>query len=184
MPIDDTDLALRQLGDWFQRGQMSEDEIVEGVVKAGAMHWVLAFRILRRREDAEDALQDALTGFILALRDGRVIRNPKAFVARSVINRAITIARSRRRELPLEIDSATDPLTPELLAYYREVREALECLPADTSQLVIAQAIDGLTARQTAVELGRSHQSVRSAYYRGRLKLKEKLSGSDRPRPT
>jgi len=97
----------RELVERAQRGGL---EAFSQLVKASAPRLKgVANLILRDRERAEDALQDALP---LAGRDLRALRDPDAWLRRLTVNACYKAAGRERKRSSLEMHLAPDPGVP------------------------------------------------------------------------
>lgn len=165
------------------------DEALEALVREHSrLVYRIAYAVLRRHHDAEDATQET---FMRVLRyssklDG--IENPKAWLARIAWRVAIDRTRhlGTRREVPLddpenpaaEIASSATP-TDET-AHGTQVTAALGALitmlPAKLRDPLVLSAIEEMSPREVAAVLGINEAAVRSRVFRARKILKEKLA--------
>ena len=144
----------------------------------------IALRILRRRESAEDVVQDVF----VKLWNGQATFNPAAgsgfaFLATIARNRALDIAR-RRAETFLGDDKEMEDVvdlspSPEAVASDRaEFRALLLCLAglADGPRnAIMAAYLDGATGEEIARKLGAPVGTVKSWIHRGLAALRECL---------
>ncbi len=144
------------------------------------------WRIVREREAAEDALQDALT-IIWKKRDA-VARHPKpeALILRISVNAAIDAVRKRRRRLRHEAtglpdDRAGDTAAP--LAEEAEGREllssvlgAIGCLSRRQATAVLLRVIEEQSYEDIARAMGCSESTARVNVMRGRARLARLLA--------
>jgi RNA polymerase sigma-70 factor, ECF subfamily len=142
----------------------------------------VAQRLVARREDAEDVVQDA---FLSVLKHADSFRPEGAFrpwFLRIVANRARNLLRSRvvwdADEIPSDAPSPVP--SPEWDA---ERRELAERIAAGVGRLdpVARQAVqlfyaDGLTGAEVAAVLNLSHGTVRWHLHRARTRLREILA--------
>jgi RNA polymerase sigma-70 factor, ECF subfamily len=137
--------------------------------------WAVALRTLGDREEAADALQDAL---VSALRAADRFRGESAvttWLHRIVVNACLDRARRRqsRPTVPLpEIEPVTfasrePPDTDTALT----VRAALTQLPADQRVALVLLDMQGYTVAEIAELLGVAEGTVKSRCARGRAKL-------------
>ncbi len=146
-------------------------------------------------DDAEDVMQDAL---LKTYRYAGRIHAPDAFrtwLYRTVRNACLMKRRRRvdepRRLLslddlmpsrdgrPLPIDVPDPALQPDALAANRalgrQLRRALDTLPAPYRMLVFLRDMEGLSTRETAKVLGISEANVKTRLHRARLFLRQQL---------
>ena len=135
----------------------------------------VALRILGDREEAEEAVQDA----IWQIWSGRVRYDPlrgrfRTWVFMIARSRALDRLRRRSSAHPApEPVEAHDP-TPEL-ELARDVRESLAALGDDQREAIVLAFYDGLTHDEIAARLGNPVGTVKSRIRRGLLELRAAL---------
>lgn len=144
-----------------------------------------ALRILRRRDLAEEALQEA---FVSIWRHAGEFKPEKAlpqtWLAAIVRNRALDLLRSRRPEDPLDDDEQMealpsefpDPLQKTLAS--REARALLECLdqlPGKQRQVILLSYFHGLSHAELAQRVAEPLGTVKTWIRRGLESLKRCL---------
>lgn len=146
-----------------------------------------AWNIVREREGARDALQDALATVWRKRETVAAHPNPEALLLRicreSAIDQVRQVARRGLRETAVEelpeAEGATreTPLTrlcdAELAA---GIRKAVAALPGNQSLAVIMRIVEGLPYEEVAATLGCSEATARVHVKRGREKLREGLT--------
>jgi RNA polymerase sigma-70 factor, ECF subfamily len=143
---------------------------------------------LRRREDAEDAVQTTFLHAVRGLRRGVVPSTEVAWllgIARNVcLSRWESAGRLSRLESPCdphELDrrsDATESSRDELIG----LEDALQQLPDQQRQAVLLRDWRGLSYEEVAVQLGVSQAAVETLIFRGRRTLAELLR--EEPRTT
>lgn len=140
--------------------------------------FALALSRLGRVEDAEDAVQSALLGF-LARGGAAGISDPAAYLRTAVLNRCRNrVGRARPGvSLPDEPLSPAEP--PGSAAARRElsglVRDAIRGLPQAYRAVVWLVHVEGLTPGEVAAATAANVHTVKSALARGRKLLRERL---------
>jgi len=136
----------------------------------------VALRILGDRQEAEEAVQDA----IWQIWTGRVRYDPLRGRFRTwvfMIARSRALDRLRRRASALrpapERVEAHDPV-PEL-ELARDVRESLAALGDDQREAIVLAFYDGLTHDEIAARLGNPVGTVKSRIRRGLIELRTAL---------
>ena len=141
----------------------------------------LALRILRRREIAEEIVQDA---FVVIWRNAHTFdpgRGPAmAWLARIVRNRCIDVLRQRGRETPLDeasIEDWEDPMSSpaDLAALSRDARRMQDCLDEleESSRKVLRLVYyEGLPYKEVAVQLGVPLGTVKTWVRRSLIRLR------------
>ena len=124
-----------------------------------------------------DVVQDA---FVQLVRQPRLPDNVAGWLYRVVRNGAITVARSTARRRRHEIaagsnqpdwfdERETNELDPQAAAV------ALQELPVDQREIVVAHLWGGLSFEQIAAVVGTSSSSAHRAYHAALIKLRESL---------
>jgi RNA polymerase sigma factor (sigma-70 family) len=145
----------------------------------GSLVYAVAYRVLGRRELAEEATQQAFLRAWQAADRIDVTRDPASWLATIAKHAAIDVYRheSRRGADPLSQVSAADAavvtLPPELdtLDAVWHVRQAIDQLPSDEATIVRMQHLEGLTHSEIAAELGIAVGTVKSRSHRAHRKL-------------
>jgi RNA polymerase sigma-70 factor (ECF subfamily) len=142
----------------------------------------LALSILRRRDLAEDIVQDS---FILAWRHARSFDSRRgtamAWLARIVRNQCFDVMRKRGREAPLDdalMQSWEDPAPgpADLTALSRDARRLRNCLEEldqGPRKSMILAYYEGLTFAEVAGRLGAPLGTVKSWIRRGLIQLRD-----------
>ena len=141
----------------------------------------LALRMLRRRELAEEIVQDS---FVLFWRSAHTFDPSRgsamAWLARIVRNRCIDVLRQRGRETPLDdasIEDREDPLPSpaDLAALSIDARRLQECLGEldESSRKVLGLVYyEGMTYQEAAVHVGAPLGTVKGWARRGLVRLR------------
>jgi RNA polymerase sigma-70 factor, ECF subfamily len=150
-----------------------------------------AFRILRNRQDAEDAAQRS---FQRAFANLDKFREDSAFltwVTRIAINEALMMLRQRRVTIPIfessngeaqsapAFDPADERPTPEQAAAQSERRtdviKAISCLRKSLRSVLLLRDFHGLTSAETARQLGLTVSAVKARTRHARRHLRQHL---------
>jgi RNA polymerase sigma-70 factor (ECF subfamily) len=177
----------------------TDEEVVERVLAGDrALFEVLVRRhngrlyraaraILRRDDEAEDAVQDAYVGAFAELSRFRGDAPFGAWLLRIAVNAAL--ARRRRGRTLVAIDPVRDGLAevetmdhgddPERATGNRELRHALEAavdaLPAPLRTVFVLRDVEGLSTAEAAAALGLSAENVKVRLHRARAALRQRL---------
>jgi RNA polymerase sigma-70 factor, ECF subfamily len=142
----------------------------------------LALRILKRRELAEEIVQDA---FVLVWRNAHTFDpgrgSAMAWLARIVRNRSIDVLRQRGRETPLDqasIEDCEDPLPnpADLAALSHDARRLHDCLGKleEHSRKVLGLVYyEGMTYQEAAIHVGAPLGTVKSWVRRSLIRLRD-----------
>jgi RNA polymerase sigma-70 factor, ECF subfamily len=152
---------------------------------------VIAGRILRNREDAEDAVQQAFKHAFVHLNSFQGDSRFSTWITRIVINEALQLLRKRRPGhtsleastpdgtiKPLEIEDVA--ATPEERYTDKELREVLREAVGELRpifrKVVQLYEIGELSSAKTARKLGLSNGTVKARAFRARRVLRQKLA--------
>jgi len=149
-----------------------------------------AFRILRNRQDAEDAVQRSFQRAFTNLCRFREDSTFSTWVTRIAINDALMLLRQRRAntrlqennddaEAPSVLDSADKGPTPEQALVESELRvaviHAISRLHKSLRIVVLLRELLGLTSAETARRLGLTVTAVKARTFRARRSLRKYL---------
>lgn len=154
--------------------------------------WAVALRTLHDREEAADAVQDALLSAHRAAARFRGDSLVTTWLHRIVVNACIDRARRRQAHptVPLPDGNRDDGVLggPEPAAppidhdTALDVRQALAAIPADQRAALVLVDVEGYPVAEAAVMLGVAEGTIKSRCARGRAKLALQL-GHLRGRP-
>jgi RNA polymerase sigma-70 factor, ECF subfamily len=165
--------------------------------------YAMAYRITRRREDAEDVAQTAFMSAFEHLAGFREESSFATWVTRIAVNAALKVLRKRKGLPTVAFDESTHALAvksdlreegdiphPDYIADWRgdpaklvarkELRklmdEAIEELPEKHRVVFVLRDLQEMSVRETAEALGISEANVKVRLLRARLALREKLT--------
>jgi RNA polymerase sigma factor (sigma-70 family) len=138
--------------------------------------FALALAVTRDRQLAEDVLQDVFVQVYAgagSYRGGK----PRAWIMRIARNRAISVLRKRKHELPLPEPAPGEnaAAAPEL-SEAPDLEAALAALDGRDREIVVLSAVAELTNREIAGVLGMPQGSVSWRYRRAMSELRERLA--------
>lgn len=139
----------------------------------GARLYRYALVLLASRRDAEDAVQNVFVR--LAGQNGQLarLREPLAYLVRSVRNEAISCLRRRRRiseqEPAEDLVTAAEPAVDD--DRRRRLQEGLKRLPSEQREAIALHAFEGLTFGEIGEFLGESPHTIASRYRLGVARL-------------
>jgi len=171
--------------DLVERAQHGDREAYVDLIHARMdMLYVLAHRILRDVDRAEDALQDAL---VIAWRDLRGLRDPDrldAWLHRLVVNVCIAQAtRERRRTANLRVLPIDGPAAPDELLSVAD-RDLLERgfrrLPPDQRAILVLHHYLGYAPAEIAETLGIPAGTARSRLHHAHRAMRAALEADAR----
>lgn len=143
--------------------------------------WAVALRTLGDREDAADALQDALVSALRGAAGFRGDAQVTTWLHRIVVNACLDRARRQRARptVPLPEAGPNEPADPRDPLAQREtaaeVAAALARLPLEQRAAIVLVDIEGLGVAEAALVLGVAEGTVKSRCSRGRARLAEFL---------
>jgi RNA polymerase sigma-70 factor, ECF subfamily len=166
--------------DLIARAQAGEAAAFEEILsRHGRALYQVAFAILGTHEDAEDALQEVAIRSLHALRRFDRRRPLIAWLRRIMVNECYSRLRRPRTGEWVDTETpATDGLPhrdTESAETVRQVRQALETLPARQRVAVVLVGFDGMDQRAAAEAMGCSVGALKSHLHRARGKLKSQL---------
>ena len=135
--------------------------------------------ITGNRQDAADAVQDALVGF-LAKPPARRIDNLAAWITVVAANRARDLMRSRSAESRAyaKVGTADESVDDGLAGLDVDVKAALEALPDRQKQVCVLHYLLDQSVEQIAEGLGVSTGTVKTQLHRARKALASRLQTS------
>jgi RNA polymerase sigma-70 factor, ECF subfamily len=167
----------------------SEDEVLEGLVRQHArLVYRIAYAVLRRHHDAEDATQET---FIRVLRYGHrlaQVEDHKTWLARIAWHVAVGQSNQSRRKKETPLDDSAAPrqelasadLSADDAVHGSQVGAQLErliaALPEKLRQPLILSTVEEISPQEVAETLGISEAAVRSRVFRARQILRDKLA--------
>jgi RNA polymerase sigma-70 factor (ECF subfamily) len=170
--------------------ERSQDEVLEGLVRDySKLVYRIAYAVLRRHQDAEDATQETFMR-VLRYRSKLVqVENLKTWLARIAWRVAIDRNSQRGRAREITLDDSERPVkevasseTPaDATVHGDQVSAVLErliaSLPEKLCQPLILSTIEEMSPKEVAATLGINEAAVRSRVFRARQILREKLAG-------
>lgn len=148
----------------------------------GNQGFALALRILRHREDAADAVQDAMHQMVRKQASFDAARGSlRAWFLKIVRNRCLDIQRKSRPTTGYQsLDPVdTGPTGPDQSMQQQElntvVQQALNQLPVDAREIILLRDFDALSYAEISQVLGIASGTVMSRLHRARQQLREKV---------
>ena len=149
------------------------------VQRFGRRGYAVAFRLLGRREDAEDAVQQAF----LRAYESRASYNARwrfsTWFYRILVNTCVDELRRRRPTEPVEASDIPSAETPERTAMDRERQQSLQgalaLVPTEARIVLTLYYGDGKSYREIGEIRGVSVNTVKTHLRRGRLALRRAL---------
>ncbi|HEX2115716.1 MAG TPA: sigma-70 family RNA polymerase sigma factor [Alphaproteobacteria bacterium] len=145
----------------------------------------IALRIMKRRDRAEEVLQDAFVSVWQRARDYDAAKGSvMTWMASIVRNRAIDVLRRDRPSVSIDdapgqeswASAAPDPFEATLASVEaRRVRDCLETLDEKPRRAIMLAYYDGLTQEELASKLEAPLGTIKSWVRRGLLRLKDCL---------
>jgi RNA polymerase sigma-70 factor, ECF subfamily len=169
--------------------ERSPEELLEGMVREHArMVYRIAYAVLRRHHDAEDATQETFMRVLRYNSTLAAVENTKTWLAR--IAWRVAVDRSKRHarmqeipledpEKPVEVATSNTPAdeTVSGAQFSARLEKLIAALPSKLREPLILSTLEEMSPREVAVTLGINEAAVRSRVFRARQILKEKLTG-------
>jgi RNA polymerase sigma-70 factor (ECF subfamily) len=136
-----------------------------------------ALRMMRRREDAEDAVQDtflAYHGKAPSLSDDAV----GPWLRRVLINRCLDRLRRGRRWQESEVEEATLTTAPARADLKVDLETAVAALPEKARVVFVLHDVEGLMHREISELLEVSEGTTKSQLFRARRLLREAIEST------
>ncbi|WP_433054150.1 RNA polymerase sigma factor SigM [Dactylosporangium sp. CS-033363] len=175
-PVDAGEPGARDTRDdaWLLRAHAAGDPnaFSELVRRHRDRLWAVALRTLGDREEAADALQDALLSAFRAAGNFRGDSAVTTWLHRIVVNACLDRVRRRqaRPTVPLpETDVTPAPASDRDTAM--DVRQALQQLPVEQRAALVLVDVQGYAVAEAAVMLGVAEGTIKSRCARGRARL-------------
>lgn len=129
----------------------------------------ISMSILRRHQDAQDAVQQALMK-AWAARDRVRPGCERAWLTRIAINECRSLQRQRRRVVPVEHlpETTWQPADTAL-------RDAVDALPDGLRLAILLKYMEGMTEKEAAQAMGITQQALKGRLHRGRKALERLL---------
>jgi len=168
----------------------SRDDVIAALVREHSrLVYRIAYAVLRRHYDAEDATQETFMRVLRYSSKLRAVDDPKTWLARIAWRVALDRNKQhgRKREIALEdperpiaeIASSQTPADAALQG--AQLSETLErlvaALPEKLRAPLILSTVEEMSPREVAATLGINEAAVRSRVFRARQILKDKLAG-------
>jgi RNA polymerase sigma-70 factor (ECF subfamily) len=164
----------------------AKDREFEAAVREHARHvYRVAQAMLRNHHDAEDAVQETFLRFLRQQRKWAGIRNPRAWLARTVWRVALD---RRRQTVAVSLEEAADAVgvlraaggSAEEVAAHGQMLAVVELLiaglPRELRDPLTLSTIEELTSAEIGEVLGIPEGSVRERVSRARSVLSKKLT--------
>jgi RNA polymerase sigma-70 factor (ECF subfamily) len=169
--------------------ESSRETVLEALVQEHSrLVYRIAYSVLRRHHDAEDATQETFVRVLRYSSKLAAVEDPKTWLARIAWRVAVDRSRQQgsKREIPLEdpekpvVEVASSETPADDKAHGAQFSAALEkliaALPTKLREPLILSTIEEMSPREVAAMLGINEAAVRSRVFRARQILKEKLS--------
>ena len=171
------------------RAECSPETTLEELVRQHSrLVYRIAYAVLRRHHDAEDATQETFLRVLRYQSRLAAVEDPKTWLARIAWRVAVDRSKQhgRMREIPMD-----DPEKPfaEAVASHTPADEAVHgaqlgavlerliaALPEKLRQPLILSTLEEMSPREVAATLGLNEAAVRSRVFRARQILREKLT--------
>jgi RNA polymerase sigma-70 factor, ECF subfamily len=132
--------------------------------------------IVRDEHEAEDVTQQVFAKLLGSLGRYQPRAVPfSAWILRVAHNAAIDHMRARR-PVPVEEVRGPEPADDgHSRERFRELRVALDTLPAEQREVIVLRFLVGLSPREIAARMGRSEDAVNGLQHRGRRRLRREM---------
>jgi RNA polymerase sigma-70 factor (ECF subfamily) len=149
------------------------------LVECSTLAFRVAYGVLRHREDAEDAAQEAFTRAYRSFGQLRDRDRFRAWIVKATWRVAITRYHEKKRrggrELAVDID-AVSPDSADAVERAGRLWRAIDALPEKLRMTLVLAGIEGHNIREVAALLDVPEGTVKSRLFDARKQLKERLS--------
>ena len=147
-----------------------------------AMYHV-CLRLMKVKEDAEDALQDAFVDVFRKIHTFRFESTLGAWIKRIVVNNCLNQLKKKHKDFVVQLENA-----PELVddstdlelntSFFKvdKIKEAMQFLPEGYRVICSLYLFEGYDHQEIADILGVSVSTSKSQLHRGKMKLKKSLA--------
>lgn len=170
--------------------ERSQDQMLEALVREHSrLVYRIAYAVLRRHHDAEDATQETFMRVLRYSSKLAAVEEPKTWLARIAWRVAVDRSRLRGRTREIALDDPEKPI-PEAASsdasadetlHGAELSAALDrmiaVLPKNLREPLILSTIEEMSPKEVAATLGINEAAVRSRVFRARQILRDKLAG-------
>jgi RNA polymerase sigma-70 factor (ECF subfamily) len=175
--------------DLLEKDVLKKDVLEHLVRQHARLVYRIAYAVLRRHHDAEDATQETFIRVLRYSRNLADVEDHKTWLARIAWRVAVDRNRQQGRKREISLEDPEKPLpqvfssdTPADDALHgAQVGDVLErmiaALPEKLRQPLILSTIEEMSPREVAAMLGINEAAVRSRVFRARQILREKLAG-------
>ena len=170
--------------------ECSREESLEALVREHSrLVYRIAYAVLRRHHDAEDATQETFLRVVRYSSKLAEVEDPKTWLARIAWRVSVNRSKKYGRQREIALEDPEKPL-PEIASSDAtaddEMRGAqlsaaldklIAALPGKLREPLILSTIEDMSPREVAATLGINEAAVRSRVFRARQILREKLAG-------
>lgn len=168
--------------------ERSTGNAIEALVQAHSrLVYRIAYAVLHRHQDAEDATQETFLRILRYSSKLATVENPKTWLASIAWRVAVDYSRRHGRTTEIPLD-APDQSTPEIVSGQSPaddefqgiqigslLEKLIAGLPEKLRAPLLLSAIEEMSPREIAATLGINEAAVRSRVFRARQILKQKL---------
>lgn len=166
----------------------TEQAFVEVVEKYSDIAYNVALRMLRNPADAEDAVQEAFISAYKAFPRFRGQSKASTWLYRIVVNACLMKIRKEKSRAKYLTDTGFEDLVvpdwrddPEDAAVNGELRDTIQLgldqLSPELRAAIVLRDVQGFSTEESAQSLGLSPAAFKSRLHRGRVLLRQHLSG-------
>lgn len=158
------------------KGQMTPEEFIRVYLPLGDGLYRVAFRLLGKREEAEDAVQDLYVKIWNSLDGLDRVDNPEAWCL--VVLRNLCIDRLRTKGAQRAVragEELPDEVPPEQSGRLEQTLSAVRSLPARSRELLHLRLVEDLSYAEISRETGLSENALRVTFHRIKQQLKKKI---------
>ncbi len=166
-----------------------KDEAIETLVREhGRMVYRIAYAVLRRHHDAEDATQETFVRVLRYSSKLASVKEPKTWLARIAWRVAVDRTRTHGWHVEISLDDPEKPASEAVsidapadeavqgIQVAAAIEKLVAALPGKLREPLILSTIEEMSPREVAATLDIKEAAVRSRVFRARQILKAKLA--------
>lgn len=155
---------------------MNKEQFTTEVLRAEKSMYHIAITILNHEDDCKDAMQNAVLHAFEKLHTLKNENYFKTWIIRILINECNQIIRQRKNQVPYDETYEQSTTAPPRIED-SEVLMTLKELPCDYQIPFVLFYMEDFSVKEISRMLKISPGAVKNRLYRGRIMMKEKLTG-------
>ena len=137
----------------------------------------ICMRYMRDKSEAEDILHEVFLKIFDKIKQFKSEGSLEGWLKRIAVNQCLTILKKEQRYQATSLDIAPELPEEELEGHYtyEQLKSALHAIPKDFQVVFSLYAIDGLSHKEIAAQMGIPEETSRTRCYRAKNLIKKHL---------